>query len=84
MTRFQANLTVAPNGRVVIPAQMRAELGLQAGGKLIARLVDGAVVLEPADAAVRRAQALIGRHIPQGTNLSDELIRERHAQSAQE
>ena len=26
---LQANLTIAPNGRVVIPANMRAELGWQ-------------------------------------------------------
>jgi hypothetical protein len=28
---MQANLTIAPNGRLVIPANMRAELGLQGG-----------------------------------------------------
>jgi len=84
MTFFQTNLTIASNGRVVIPANMRAELGLQDGGKLVARLVDGAVVLEPVDAAVRRAQAMVARHIPHGTNLSDELIRERHTQAADE
>jgi PIN domain nuclease of toxin-antitoxin system len=38
----QANVRMTPNGRVVIPANMRAELGWQTGGKRVARLVDGA------------------------------------------
>ena len=37
---LQSNLTVAPNGRVVIPAAMRAALGLEGGGRVVARLVD--------------------------------------------
>jgi len=57
---------------------MRAELGLKGGGDVMARLVDGAVVLEPIDAAVRRAQALVRRYVPEGDNLVDELIAERH------
>lgn len=82
MTR--ANLTVASNGRVVIPAPMRAALGLQGGGKVIARLVDGTVVLEPQDAAIRAAQAMVARYVPQGSGLVDELIAERHAASERE
>jgi AbrB family looped-hinge helix DNA binding protein len=87
-----SHLTIAPNGRVVIPAGMRAALGVPAGGKVIARLVDGAVILEPVEAAVRRAQAMVRQYLPQGTGrqgtgsqggppgaalLSDELIAER-------
>jgi antitoxin PrlF len=81
---IQASLTIAANGRLVIPANMRAALGLQAGGKVIARLVDGAVMLEPTDAAIRRAQALVRRYIPDGTGIVDELIADRHAAAARE
>ncbi len=77
MTILQANLTIAPNGRVVIPANMRAELGMPSGGKIVARLIDGAVVLEPLDAAIRRAQAMVGRYVPKESGLVEELIRER-------
>jgi antitoxin PrlF len=62
MTAIQMSLTLAANGRVVIPANMRAALGLSDGGKLVARLVDGAIVLEPVDAAIRRAQAMVARY----------------------
>ncbi|ESQ73680.1 hypothetical protein ABAC402_17995 [Asticcacaulis sp. AC402] len=50
---------------MVIPANLRTELGLQDGRRLIAHLVDRAVVLEPVDSAVRRAQALAVRFVPQ-------------------
>jgi AbrB family looped-hinge helix DNA binding protein len=75
----QANLSIAANGRVVIPASMRAELGFQNGGKVIARIVDGTVVLEPIEAAIRRAQEMVRKYIPDGTGIVDELIAERHA-----
>ena len=81
---IQANLTIAPNGRLIIPANMRAELGWQSGGKLLARLVDGTVVLEPVDAAIRRAQALVGRYVPENSDLVGELISERHAAAESE
>ncbi|WP_284944187.1 AbrB/MazE/SpoVT family DNA-binding domain-containing protein [Acidisoma cladoniae] len=82
--QLRANLTLAPNGRVVIPANMRAELGLQGGGSLVARLVDGTVVLEPLDAAIRRAQAMVRRCIPDGAGVVDELIAERRAAADRE
>jgi antitoxin PrlF len=81
---IQANLTMTPNGRVVIPANMRSELGWQSGGKLVARLVDGAVILEPVDAAIRRAQALVRQYVPKNAGLVDELITERHAAAERE
>ncbi len=81
---YQTHLTVAANGRIVIPAAMRAELGVQDGGKLVARLVDGAVVLEPVGAAVRRAQSLVARYIAPNAGLADELVAERHAEAGRE
>jgi len=80
----QASLTIAPNGRIVIPANMRAELGWQGGSKLLARLVDGTVVLEPVDAAIRRAQELVSQYVPKNTGLVDELISERHTAAENE
>ena len=76
---LQTNLTIAPNGRVVIPASMRAELGIQSGGKVIARVVDGTVVLEPIEAAIRRAQAMVRKYVPDDVDLVAELFAERRA-----
>jgi len=75
----QASLTIAPNGRVVIPANMRAELGFQHGGKVIARIVNGTVVLEPIEAAIRRAQEMVRKYVPDNVDLVAELIAERRA-----
>ncbi|MBJ7415134.1 MAG: AbrB/MazE/SpoVT family DNA-binding domain-containing protein [Niveispirillum sp.] len=74
-----ANLTIAPNGRVVIPSGMRAALGIPDGGRVVARLVDGAVVLEPIALAVRRAQDYVRSFVPEGLSLADEVIAERRA-----
>jgi antitoxin PrlF len=81
---LQVNLIIASNGRVVIPAIMRAELGVQNGGRLVARLVDGTVVLEPVDSAVRRAQEMVGRYVPRDAQLVEELIAERHVAATHE
>jgi AbrB family looped-hinge helix DNA binding protein len=75
----QSTLTLAPNGRVVVPASMREQLGLQGGGKLLARLENGAVILEPVETAIRRAQAMVRGYVPENSRLVDELIAERHA-----
>jgi hypothetical protein len=57
---------------------MRAELGWQSGAKLMARLVDGTIILEPIDVAIHRAQAMVSQYVPQGSGLVEELITERH------
>jgi antitoxin PrlF len=75
---------VAPNGRVVIPADMRAAVGVKNGGSLLAHLRDGVIVLEPVDAAVLRAQAMVGRYVNDGPSLVTELIAERHAAAENE
>ena len=42
-----ATLTVSANGCVIIPARIRTELGLRSGGKVVARMGDSALVLDP-------------------------------------
>ena len=70
-------LTIAANGRIVIPAHIRTQLGLQGGEKLVARLVDGALVLEPIAVSIARAQAAVRKYISTDAALGDELILER-------
>ena len=77
-------MMVAPNGRVVIPADIRAALGVKDGGKLIARVENGALVLETIQAAVARAQAMVRKYVPEGTNLVDEFIADRRAEAERE
>jgi AbrB family looped-hinge helix DNA binding protein len=77
-------VNVAANGRVVIPADLREKLGVRGGGKMIARLVEGALVLEPRDVAIRRARQLVAKYVPKDANLIDELIAERRAEAQRE
>jgi antitoxin PrlF len=81
---MQANLTIASNGRVVIPANMRAQMGLSEGGKVVARIENGAVILESIEAAIQRAQSMVRRYVPVGTPLVAELIDERHKAAERE
>ena len=78
------SLTIAPNGRVVIPADIRAELGLKGGDKLVVRVVDGAVVLEPVSTAIRRARATFKMYVPPATSLAAELVEERRRAASDE
>jgi AbrB family looped-hinge helix DNA binding protein len=80
----QISLNVAPNGRVVIPASMREELGCEKGGKLIARMENGVLILEPFQVTLRRLQAFVRTYIPDPTGIIDAFIAERHAEAERE
>jgi hypothetical protein len=45
---------------------------------------EGALVVETREQGLRRARALLRKYIPEGVNLSDELIAERRAEAARE
>jgi len=80
----RANLTIAPDGSLEIPATMRAELGVQHGGKLLARVENNTLILEPIEAAIKRAQAMVRRYVPNSTDIIAELIAERRAEAGRE
>src|SRR3954466_3714807 len=52
------HVAMASNDPLVIPANVRSELGMQDGGKFIVHVEDGQIRLEPFQAAVARAQAI--------------------------
>ncbi len=75
---------IVDGGRIVIPAEFRKALGVQPGDEVILRLEDGEMrVLSPRQ-AIRRAQQLVRRFVPEGRSLSDELIAERRAEASNE
>lgn len=74
---LQAGLRMESDGGIMIPAFMRAELGWQEGAKLLARLVDGTIVLEHIINSIRRAQASVRQYIPGGSGSVDAFISER-------
>lgn len=71
------------NGRTVIPAALREELGLRDGDELLWEIRDGELVVTTRTAQLRRAQALFRKYVPtDAPSVADELIAERRAESA--
>ena len=68
-------------GRIVIPVEYRQALGLQVGDEVILRFTDGEVRIYTPRQAIKRAQELVQRYIPQSGSLADELIAERRLES---
>jgi bifunctional DNA-binding transcriptional regulator/antitoxin component of YhaV-PrlF toxin-antitoxin module len=56
------HVTMAPNGRLVTPAQLRARLGMEAGGTFLAQIDDGGICLVPLREVVSRVRRRPGRH----------------------
>ncbi len=75
MTLMKAK--ISEGGRIVIPVEYRQALGLHVGDEVILRLDNGEVRITTPRQAIKHAQDLTRRYIPQGRSLSDELIAER-------
>ena len=77
-------VNVLPSGRLVLPARLRKELGVDKGGQRVARLVDGEVRLTTPDRALDEARTIFRRYVPAGTAVVGEVIAERRAESERE
>ena len=80
--KSQSNLS---NGRAVIPAALREQLGLKDGDQLIWTARDGELVVTTRRMQLKKAQALFQTFVPKDSpSLADELIAERRAASEAE
>ena len=75
---------IVEGGKLVIPALMRRELGIGAGDTVMVDIDNGEIRVRSLSKALERARAILRRHIPEGANLSDELISERRAEAEHE
>lgn len=81
--RVRATVVVGQQGRLVIPAAVRAALDLKPGDHLHLLVADGRLILErPAD-AVSELRGL-ATPVPRGRSLVAELLAERRAAAAVE
>jgi bifunctional DNA-binding transcriptional regulator/antitoxin component of YhaV-PrlF toxin-antitoxin module len=72
-------------GRVMLPAWWRKKEGVDPSTELCVAVTDqGSLVVETREQGLRRARALMRKYIPEGVNLSDELIADRRAEAARE
>lgn len=77
-----ATLKLGPQGRLVVPAHLRRTLELKTGDELVARAVDGQLIIETVDNVRRRL-----RERYQGLNfgsMAEELIAERRQEALKE
>ncbi|WP_148297927.1 AbrB/MazE/SpoVT family DNA-binding domain-containing protein [Synechocystis sp. PCC 7509] len=76
----EAIVRINEQGRVVIPVNLRQELGLVTGSKLIVRLEGKKIVLEQPEDVFRRLRSTFNSP----TSLVDELIEERRTEAKNE
>ena len=76
-------IKIGEGGRLVIPAAYRTILGLKPGDEVLLVLGDEELRIFSPRQAITRAQTLVRNYIPEGRNLSEELIRERREESHQ-
>lgn len=74
---FPTKLRIAEGGRIVIPAAVREQLGLDIGSELVMVVGDDYATLMNARAARRRAQRRVRRYVAPGVRLSEDLMAER-------
>ena len=72
------------NGRIVIPAAIRQEMGLKAGESLLMEVEDGVLRIESHRARIRRVSESLRQLIPPERCLSDELIADRREEARHE
>jgi AbrB family looped-hinge helix DNA binding protein len=71
---IQARMKLNENGRVVIPANFRAALGVEAGDELVMRIEDDELRITTLKRRIERAQNHVRKYVKPGTSLVDELI----------
>jgi AbrB family looped-hinge helix DNA binding protein len=80
---MDATVVLGRQGRLVIPAEVRAALGLEPGDRLHLSARGSRLVLERQSDAVAELQRL-AHDVPRTRSFVDELLEERRAAAAQE
>ncbi len=65
---------------MVIPAAMRRELGIVAGDTVLVDIGNGELRIRSVGKALERARAIVRRHIPEGTDLTDTPLASHQAE----
>ncbi len=78
------HLNVAPNGRLVLPAEIRKRLGLLKGGDLMVEETPDGLVLRTVAQSVAHAQAIARRHLADRPDVSvDAFLANRRTESGE-
>lgn len=85
MAHSERQIVVGDRGRLVLPAAVRAALGIARGTRLLLSTeTDGSLRLRPYRAVAEESRGLLAGLTPAGASLVDELFAERRAEAALE
>ena len=73
----RASVRISEKGRLVIPAAMREQLGIQVGDVVDLRVDDNELRISTLKNRIERAQKRVKQYMRRGTSLSEELSAER-------
>jgi AbrB family looped-hinge helix DNA binding protein len=76
--------TISQNGRIVIPAAIRSQMGLKPGEDVLMEVEDGVLRIESHRARIRRIQEEFKKYAKPGALISDELIADRREEARRE
>jgi AbrB family looped-hinge helix DNA binding protein len=79
---YHAKLNV--EGRIVIPAACRKQVGLQAGEEVLIKVIPEGLLLTSYEQAMATFQDQVSKLVGPGVSLVDELITERRTEAAKE
>jgi AbrB family looped-hinge helix DNA binding protein len=82
-TPEQAEVRIDPQGRLVVPSQLRRSLGLRSGERLVARVENGRLVLERPETIIQQIREQL-RAAAGDVDLVDELIADRQEEVRRE
>ena len=75
--KLRAHARVNQNGRVVIPAAFRKQLGIRAGDEVVLRVEGDELRITTLKRNIARAQRFVRKFVKPGVSLVDQLIAER-------
>jgi AbrB family looped-hinge helix DNA binding protein len=78
------HVRVSDGRRVVLPAEVCKQLGIDVGDTVIVDVTEGKVQLHSFDTTLAGFRALLASKVPPGVSLVDELLAERRAEAERE
>ena len=78
------SVRVGPKGRIVVPAPIRREVGLEEGAEVVVRADHGRIVVESRADALERLRAVVREAVPPSLSLVDELLAARRVDAERE
>lgn len=84
MSELKVRAKVAEGGRIVIPAKFRHLMGISVGDNVTLSLDKDELRVVSSQAALKKLQTLVRKHVPKGVSLVDELIRDRREEASKD